>query len=79
MGAGDTIAPNTGLLPLGAKEVNASVGLDMYMDPDETLAGNAGSATFEMIIFFAHFGLQDPVGFGNGTVVMTDTLDGTDL
>lgn len=79
MGAGDTIAPNTGLLPLGAKEVNASVGLDMYMDPDQTMAGNAGSATFEMIIFFAHFGLQDPVGFGNGTVVMTDTLDGTDL
>jgi hypothetical protein len=79
MGPGDTNALATSLLPLGAHEVNASVTLDMYMDPDQTNSGNASIATYEMIIIFAHFGLQDPVGFGNGTTVMTKTLDGIDL
>ena len=79
MGPGNTNAPATSLLPLGAHEVNASVALDMYIDPDQTVAGDAGNATFEVIIFFAHFGLQDPVGFGNGTIVKTQTLGGTDL
>jgi hypothetical protein len=79
MGPGDTIAMTTSLLPLGAHEVNASVALDMYMDPDQTNAGNASVATYEMIIIFAHFGLEHPIGFGNGTIVMTKTLDGRDL
>jgi hypothetical protein len=51
----------------------------MYMDPNQTKAGDAGQAAFEMIIYFAHYGLQDPVGFGNGTIVTTGTLNGTDL
>jgi len=79
MGPGNTNAPSTSLLPLGAHQVNASVALDMYIDPDQTAAGDAGKATFEVIIIFAHFGLQDPVGFGNGTIVTTQTLGGTNL
>jgi hypothetical protein len=79
MGIGDTNAPDTSLLPLGAHEVNASVVLDTYMDPDQTIAADASNAAFEMVISFAHFGLQKPVGFGNGTVIVTETLDGIDL
>jgi hypothetical protein len=79
MGTGDTNAPATSMRRLGAHEVNASVALDMYMDPDKTKAGDAGKAAFEMLIIFAHYGLQGPVGFGNGTKVKTATLDGTQL
>ena len=79
MGIGNTNAPSTSVRRLGAQEVNASVALDMYMDPDESKAGDASKAAFEMIIYFAHYGLQDPVGFGNGTIVTTEKLDGTDL
>jgi hypothetical protein len=79
MDIGNTDAPATSMRRLGANEVNASVALDMYMDPNQTKAGDAGQAAFEMIIYFAHYGLQDPVGFGNGTIVTTGTLNGTDL
>lgn len=79
MGTGDTVAPDTSLIRLGAREVNASVALDMYLDSNKTKAGDAGEAAFEMIIYFANFGLQDPVGFGNGTKVTTENLNGTTL
>lgn len=79
MGIGNTNAPSTSVRRLGAQEVNASVALDMYMDPDKSKAGDARKAAFEMIIYFAHYGLQDPVGFGNGTIVMTEKLNGMDL
>ncbi|KAH0564753.1 hypothetical protein GP486_001862 [Trichoglossum hirsutum] len=79
MGIGNTNAPSTSVRRLGAQLVNASVALDMYMDPDESKAGDAGKAAFEMIIYFAHYGLQDPVGFGNGTIVTTEKLGGTDF
>ena len=79
MGIGNTNAPYTSVRRLGAQEVNASVALDMYMDPDKSKARDAGKAAFEMIIYFAHYGLQDPVGFGNGTIVTTQNLGGTDL
>jgi Glycosyl hydrolase family 12 len=79
MGPGSHEVSATSLLPLGAHQVNASVALDMYLDKNETKAALAGEATYEMIIYFAKFGLQDPVGFGNGsTIVMTQTVDGTD-
>jgi hypothetical protein len=79
MGIGDTNAPATSTRRLGAQEVNATVALDMYLDDDQTKAGNASAAAFEMIIYFAKFGLEDPVGFGNGTIVLTETLNGTKL
>ena len=79
MGTGNTNAPATSLRRLGAQEVNATVALDMYMDADKTKAANASEAAFEMIIYFAHYGLEDPVGFGNGTIIMNATLNGTDL
>jgi hypothetical protein len=82
MGPGDSDATSTSLLPLGAHQVNASVALDMYLDSDETKAGNASVAAFEVIIIFAHFGFQDPIGFGVGngvTVVTTKSLGGVDL
>jgi len=43
--------------------VPRGMAVSVYGPPDH--GRNAGNATFEMIIFFAHFGLQDPVGFGN--------------
>ncbi|KAI9783336.1 MAG: hypothetical protein M1839_003870 [Geoglossum umbratile] len=79
MGIGNTNAPSTSVRRLGAHLVNASVALDMYMDPDKSKAGDTGKAAFEMIVYFAHYGLQDPVGFGNGTVVTTEKLDGKDF
>jgi hypothetical protein len=79
MGIGDTISPATSIRRLGAQEVNATVALDMYLDADEDNAGNASAAAFEMIILFAKFGLEDPVGFGNGTIVLTEKLNGTEL
>ena len=79
MGIGNANAPSTSVRRLAAQEVNASVALDMYMDPDKSKAGDAGKAAFEMIIYFAHYGLQDPVGFGNGTILTTENLGGTDL
>jgi hypothetical protein len=80
MGPGDTESKVTSLLPLGAHQVNASVALDMFIDADKNSAGNASSASSEMIIIFAHFGLQDPVGFGNGsTIVMTKSIASIDL
>jgi len=51
----------------------------MYLDADETKAANASEAAFEMIIYFAKFGLEDPVGFGNGTIATTETINGTEL
>lgn len=79
MGIGDDLPPATSFRRLGAQEVNASVALDMYIDPDKTAATDAGKAGFEMIIFFAKWGLFNPVGFGNGTVVTTTTLNGTEF
>jgi len=79
MGTGDTNAPATSLRRLGGQEVNATVALDMYLDADETKAANASEAAFEMIIYFAKFGLEDPVGFGNGTIATTETINGTEL
>jgi hypothetical protein len=79
MGIGNINAPETSLRRLGASEVNASVALDMYMDADAVKAANASEAAFEMIIYFAKYGLEDPVGFGNGTIVTTETINGTDL
>jgi len=83
MGIGDANAPSTSTLRLDAQQVNASVALDMYIDADKTKAGDGGQAEFEMIILFANFGLQDPVGFGNASIfndrpsiVMTTKLNG---
>jgi len=81
MGPGNAVS-TTSLLPLSAHQVNASVVLDMYMDPNQVNAANASSAAFEMLIMFAKFGLQDPVGFGTGngsTIVMTKTIGGVDF
>lgn len=79
MGTGNEISPETSELRLGASQVNASVALDMYLDSNKTRARDAGSAQFEMIVYFAKFGLQHPVGFGNGTVLLTKELDGYEL
>jgi hypothetical protein len=83
MGIGDANSPSTSELRLDAQQVNSSVALDMYMDADKTKAAEGGEAAFEMIIFFANFGLQDPVGFGNASIfndrpsiVTTTKLDG---
>jgi len=83
MGIGDANSPSTSELRLDAQQVNSSVALDMYMDADKTKASEGGEAAFEMIIFFANFGLQDPVGFGNASIfndrpsiVTTTKLDG---
>jgi hypothetical protein len=79
MGIGDENAPATSPRRLGAQETNASVALDMYIDADPDKAAEGGKAAFEMIILFAMYGLQDPVGFGNGTIVTTAKLGGTEL
>ncbi len=79
MGTGPERAPATSVMRLAAQQVNATVALDLYMDPDKTKAGQASEAAFEMIVYFAKIGLEDPVGFGNGTIIKTQRLDGTDL
>jgi hypothetical protein len=79
MGIGDENAPATSPRRLGAQETNASVALDMYIDADPDKAAEGGKAAFEMIILFAMYGLQDPVGFGNGTIVTTAKLGNTEL
>jgi hypothetical protein len=79
MGIGDTNSSATSIRRLGASEVNATVALDMYLDSDKDKAGNASTAAFEMIIYFAKYGLEDPVSFGNGTIVLTETLNDTEL
>ncbi|KAJ1322976.1 xyloglucan-specific endo-beta-1,4-glucanase [Microdochium nivale] len=76
MGTGNSPAPETSELRLGAAQVNASVALDMYLDNDAQTARNASKAKYEMIIYFAKYGLQHPVGFGNGTIVTTTEVDG---
>jgi len=76
MGIGDENAPLTSPRRLGAQETNATVALDMYIDADPDKAAAGGEAKFEMIILFAMYGLEDPVGFGNGTIVTTATLAG---
>ncbi|KAH7025064.1 concanavalin A-like lectin/glucanase domain-containing protein [Microdochium trichocladiopsis] len=76
MGTGSEPSPETSELRLGAAQVNSSVALDMYLDSTEERARNASSAKFEMIIVFAKYGLQHPVGFGNGTIVKSQTIDG---
>lgn len=79
MGIGNDNAPATSTRRLFAQEVNASVALDMYIDASQVKAADAGKAGFEMIIFFASYGLQTPVGFGNGTAVTTQTVGGVVL
>jgi Glycosyl hydrolase family 12 len=79
MGIGDDNAPSTSVRRLESQNVNASVALDMYIDADRDKAGQGGQAAFEMIIFFAKYGLQDPVGFGNGTIVTSTKLAGFEL
>jgi hypothetical protein len=74
MGIGDDNAPATSERRLGAQQVNSTVALDMYLDADPDKSAEGGKAAFEMIIFFAMFGLEDPVGFGNGTIVTTAKL-----
>lgn len=79
MGIGDDNAPETSVRRLESQGVNASVALDMYIDADPDKAGQGGLAGFEVIVFFAKYGLQDPVGFGNGTIVMSTKLNGVEL
>jgi hypothetical protein len=71
MGISNGNAPPTSQRRLFAQEVNASVALDIYINTDKTKAVDAGKAGFEMIIFFAKYGLWDPVGFGNSTIITT--------
>jgi hypothetical protein len=79
MGIGDENSPATSERRLGAQGVNSTVALDMYLDSDPDKSAEGGKAAFEMIIFFAMFGLEDPVGFGNGTIVTTTKLGNTEL
>jgi hypothetical protein len=79
LGTGNTAAPTTSQIRLTSAQVNTSVALDMYLDADPDKSGNASVAAFEMIIFFAKYGLQDPVGFGNGTIVTSKTIGGVKL
>ncbi|KXJ86554.1 concanavalin A-like lectin/glucanase domain-containing protein [Microdochium bolleyi] len=79
MGTGNDPAPETSELRLGAAQVNSSVALDMYLDTDLKTARDASKAKYEMIIYFAKYGLQHPVGFGNGTIVKTEAFGGHDF
>jgi len=79
MGMGKDRAFATNTRKLGANNVNATVALDLYIDPDKDTAAQASNATTEMIIYFARFSDADPVGFGNGTVIRTQTVQGVDF
>ena len=79
MGVGQNRSYATSARKLGAHDVNSTVALDMYIDADKGRAAEADKASFEVIVFFARFSDANPVGFGNGTIIRTSTLDGTDL
>lgn len=81
MGIGDEAAPSTSVRRLESQAVNATVALDLFLDADPDIAGQGGKAAFEMLILFASYGLQDPIGFGNGsnTIAAHTTAAGNDL
>ncbi|KAH8759145.1 concanavalin A-like lectin/glucanase domain-containing protein [Hyaloscypha finlandica] len=81
MGIGDEAAPMNSVRRLESQAVNATVALDLYLDADKDKAGQGGEAAFEMIIWFAKYGLFDPIGFGNGsdTLAGHTTLAGNDF
>lgn len=81
MGIGDEAAPMNSVRRLESQAVNATVALDLYLDADKGKAGQGGEAAFEMIIWFAKYGLFDPIGFGNGsdTLAAHTTLAGNEL
>lgn len=81
MGIGDEAAPSTSVRRLESQAVNATVALDLFLDADPVIAGQGGKAAFEMLILFASYGLQDPIGFGNGsnTIAAHTTAAGNDF
>ena len=81
MGIGDNVTlTETSTRRLAAQEVNATVVLDMYMDTNVTRSSDPAACEYEILIMFANFGLQNPIGFRNGSAdnrVATQTIAGT--
>jgi xyloglucan-specific endo-beta-1,4-glucanase len=57
----------------------ANVALDMFADNNTTAAQSAQQASYEIMIWLATFGGSTPLGYANGTVCCTQTLNGITL
>ncbi|KAJ5089826.1 hypothetical protein N7532_008510 [Penicillium argentinense] len=76
-GLGNEIAESTSESDMTSNEVRTNVAIDMFFDSDKETAQNSTAAQFEVMVWFATFGVgTDPYGTKTST---TRTLNGTEF